>query len=126
MNKKNSNNETQWQPCAAGAIGSMADSARARKATESRREFLKKATATSAVVATAGFVGWQLVDSGVQANYPGGIACVEVVDLLPEYLDKSLNDNKLVTSMSTHLAACKHCSDKRDMLVATEQPSKIA
>ena len=114
-----------WQPCTQGTISSASALVRSRKSAESRRSFLKSASAAAVVVAGGGFAAWTLQDGGDQRNalynnpnYPGGIACSEVVRILPQYIDESMKDAELVENMDVHLAGCKHCRDKYNMMTA--------
>jgi hypothetical protein len=126
MNPKSNRTDSNWQPCAKGAIGSASDLARSRSDVIARRQFLKSASAAAVVVAGAGFAGWSLLGQKDELgalrgnpNYPGGIACSEVKRLLPKYIVNVLPDQELVESISVHLAACSHCRDHRDALTKT-------
>jgi hypothetical protein len=124
MNSKVSKTENQWQPCDQGLIQDANESIRGVRLQHSRRQFLRKASAAAVVVAGAGFVGWSLMkqDDPLRAlhgnpNYPGGIACSEVLRLLPDYVTGSIDDLKLVSSIDEHIAECRHCSGKHEAMV---------
>lgn len=123
MNSKVSKSESQWQPCDQGLIQGANESIRDVQLQHSRRQFLRKASAAAVVVAGAGFVGWSLMkqDDPLNAlhgnpNFPGGIACSEVVRLLPKYVAGAINDTDLVSSIDTHLGECGHCRHKHDAM----------
>ena len=121
MNRKVSKSESQWQPCDSGLIQGANESIRGAQIQQSRRQFLRKASAAAVVVAGAGFVGWSLMNKKAlqgNPNFPGGIACSEVIRLLPEYVSGSINDSNLVSSIDTHLGECGHCCETRDKMIA--------
>ena len=116
--------EMNWQPCSQGTISSASALVRSRKSVETRRSFLKSASAAAVVVAGGGFAAWTLSGGDKlntlynNPNYPGGIACSEIIRILPEYIDESIKDAEIVENMSVHLAACDYCRNKYDMLKA--------
>lgn len=119
MNLNVSKSESQWQPCDEGMIQGANESIRDVQRQQSRRQFLRKASASAVVVAGAGFVGWSLMKQNDplnalhgNPNYPGGIACSEVVRLLPEYVGGAISNADLVSSIDAHLAECNHCKIK--------------
>lgn len=125
MNTENSKSEDLWLPCGEGAIVNASASIRDRETQKTRRQFLRAATQATAVVAGLGFAGWTLFGEGGNdlralrnnPNYPGGIACSEVQRLLTQYIDDSLNDADLKSSIDVHLAKCGHCCEIRDTMI---------
>lgn len=126
MNSKVSKSDSQWEPCGEGIIKLAGDTIREQQIQHSRRQFLRKASVTAAVVACGGFAGWTLMGPKNQLNslydnpnFPGGIACSEVMRLLPEYVAGSLDETKLVASIDVHLEGCSHCRHKHEALLAS-------
>jgi len=124
MNSKIPKSESQWQPCDQGLIQGASESNRGLREQQSRRQFLRKASAAAVVVAGAGFVGWSVLGENDplkalhgNPNFPGGIACSEVRRLLPEYIGGSLSSTDLVSSIDTHLTECKDCCENHDSLI---------
>lgn len=122
---KNSNNENQWQPCESGQIRFAGDSIRQKRQLESRRIFLRRASA-AVVTVGVGFAGWTLLGpkgpsvetptfKGTPSPY-GGIACRSVVRLLPEYIAQTINDAGQLESIEEHLAKCAPCRRSYDSL----------
>ncbi len=118
MNKI-SNNENQWQPCEDGQIRRAGESIRKQRQIEARRKFLRGASTAAVAVVGAGFVGWTLMGPKASeepsslftvnpASY-GGIACRDVVRLLPDYIALSIEDSNAIEAIEVHLAKCEPC-----------------
>lgn len=131
MNIENSRIKDQWLPCDEGAIQDASASIQNRQVQNSRRQFLRAAAQASVVVAGVGFTGWALfgqdgTGGGLRAvrnnpNYPGGIACSEVIRQLSKYIDNSLTDADLVSSIEAHLPKCNHCCQIHDKMIQDKQ-----
>lgn len=126
MTDKLNEQDKLWVKCPAGAIQKVADSAlvtRAVKpAADLQRRKLLIAAATAASVAVIGGVGYLATrepaagngsapGAGVpMADYSfGGIKCSELVQILPAYIEKTIDDQEKTTSIEKHLERCYRC-----------------
>lgn len=138
MDKTNLNDERQWHPCPEGMIQRVAD--RSKLSVESgnkqssgidRRIFFQIAAGVTAL-AGAAVVAYRL--SGTTDSLPeltknptnktapqkswslGGIACVDVIKSLDDYVAQRIEDEGKVESIETHLDMCPKCKAKYDMI----------
>lgn len=116
-----------WMKCPAGAIQKVADSAMVTRgvkpAVNLQRRKLLTGTATAAGVAVLGGVaylatsrpgqnGSPVLGSGASsiANYNfGGINCIEVVEAIPAYIAKTIEDQEKTEKIDKHLKLCDKC-----------------
>lgn len=122
-NKKQDNG---WVKCTPGAIQMIADSGqlthgRIPAANLQRRKLLVGA-ATAAGVAVLGGAAYlaavkprQRGNAVSEAAQPmsnlnvGGISCVEVIQLAPAYVDKTIQDQEKLERIEKHLQLCEKC-----------------
>ncbi len=95
-----------WEDCCQGELGQMVD----RMRTVRRRRFLSQASVAALTLAVTGagisFAGYRWWLSG-DYRY-GGIACSEVMRLLPKYHAGEL-DAQLSRQIAIHLEQCPDC-----------------
>jgi hypothetical protein len=105
MTKKYSGAEA-WCPCAPGELQRVAARLRGRR----RREFLRQAGSVAAGVAVLGAGGYLAARVGTRPpGQPyGGIACAEVMRLMPRYRAKQLSA-EIAERIQIHLARCPEC-----------------
>ena len=114
MTKKYSS-EDAWSDCAPGELQRVAVRLRGRR----RREFLRQAGSVAAGVVVLGAGGYLATRTGTSTpDQPyGGIACVEVVRLMPRYRANELSAD-LAEKIQIHLARCPECG-KMDRMSLT-------
>jgi hypothetical protein len=100
--------EDTWSDCAPGGLQRVAAHLRGRR----RREFLRRAGSVAAGVVVLGTGGVLATRFGTGTSTPdqpyGGIACVEVVRLMPRYRANELSAD-LAEKIQVHLAQCPEC-----------------
>ncbi len=111
-----------WQPCPPGELKRMADRIRLRE----RRKALKKMGAAGAALLVAvggGYLAKEWFDQPREYHF-GGIACSEVMPLLPDYRAGKL-DELLRNQVSEHLDKCPNCGPMyRRMLDEMQRPPR--
>ncbi len=119
MTKKYSGAEA-WCPCVPGELQRVAARTRGRR----RREFLRQAGSVAAGVAVLGVGGYLATRLGTTPpGHPyGGIACADVVRLMPRYRAKELNA-EIAERIQIHLARCPECGkmDRKSGTRKTQQ-----
>lgn len=125
MTNKANQQDKLWVKCPQGAIQQVADSAMvtraAAPAANLQRRKMLIATATAAGVAVIGGAGYLATrkpagkapqgprGGGQMANYNfGGINCIEVVQIIPDYIEKTIGQEK-TESVEQHLKLCDKC-----------------
>lgn len=96
----------QWRPCPPGELRRIV----ARKRTRQRRRVLKKLAGTAAgllVLGSGGYVASRWLSEPAEYRF-GGIACSEVMRLLPDYREKKLG-SVLSEKITAHLGECPKC-----------------
>ncbi len=99
-------NHDQWRPCLPGELRRMVDHVKARR----RREFVKQlagAGAALVLIGTGGYLAGQWLQRPTEYHF-GGIACGEVMRLLPDYRANKLDVGQH-KQISTHLEKCPNC-----------------
>ncbi len=91
-----------WDACPPGELQRMVGRTRIRQ----RRRFLKRLGGTAAGLAAIAAGGFWLLQPG--EYHFGGIACSEVMSLLPDYRANKL-PAELKEKVSLHLAKCPEC-----------------
>lgn len=98
--------EDAWSDCAPGELQRVAAHLRGRR----RREFLRRAGSVAAgvvVLGTGGVLATRVGTSSPAQPY-GGIACAEVMRLMPRYRAQQLNA-EVTEKIRIHLAHCSDC-----------------
>ncbi len=99
-----------WTACTPGALQQVAARVKGRR----RREFLRQAGSVAAGIAVLGAGGYlatrlKTSPSGSPSGQPyGGIACAEVIRLMPRYQAQELSA-EMVGRIQLHLARCPEC-----------------
>ena len=96
----------QWRPCPPSELHRIV----ARERTQQRRRVLKKLGGTAAgllVLGSGGYVANWWLSEAAECRY-GGIACSEVMRLLPDYREKKLGA-VLSKKIAAHLGECLKC-----------------
>jgi hypothetical protein len=111
MTKKYSQ-EDAWSDCAPGELQRVATRLRDRR----RREFLRQAGSVAAGVVVLGAGGYFATRAGTSSPLQpyGGIACAEVMRLMPRYRAQQLSAD-VAERIQIHLAKCPKCG-KMDLV----------
>lgn len=114
MTKKYSQ-EDAWSDCAPGELQRVAARVKGRQ----RREFLRQAGRVAAGVVVLGAGGYLATRAATSSPVQpfGGIACAEVVRLMPRYRAKQLSAD-VAERIQIHLAKCPECG-KMDLVSLT-------
>ena len=129
MKKNDAQNDAVWEPCPSGRIQTVIDRTGPtlrQPSTGSEggldRRAAMKIAAGVAVVAGAGVLTYRFrkpakpVSNGMVF---AGISCREVLDELPEYVNRSIDDPELVVKIDEHLELCSHCQEKYEQTKET-------
>ena len=128
MDNKSSNQEQHWKQCPQGVLQRVADRTAKRESGRKspggsnqfdRRRMLQIAAAI-VVTTGAGTVAYQSLFPRVEHTpFPrahsdgyGGINCREFLKNMEAYIEKGLDDQKLIAAMDEHLRLCEPCQAK--------------
>lgn len=111
-------NEDLWQACPQGELQKMVRGVRTRR----RRQMLKQFGTATASLFLVGIVGYVSTDRwlGSDGFPPGGIACNEVMRLLPAFHARKLEPT-LAQKVSIHLDECPQCGPAYEQMVAAKR-----
>lgn len=114
-----------WAKCPPGAIQQVADSSMVSRAAKPEADLQRRklliATSTAAGVAILGGItylatrqpgrkGTQPPRTAPIANYTlAGINCVEVAELIPAYINNTVDDQETTDKIEKHLELCDKC-----------------
>lgn len=125
MDNNNSKQDQVWQKCPKGMIQKVADRSaeglsRIQLGVDTtlstdRRAMLKIAAAI-VVTAGAGTIAYRSVFAPVAPNTHGGLTCKSCVENLPKYMEKRLEDQRMVAKMDEHLRLCAGCRARFDQM----------
>jgi len=98
-----------WQDCPPGELKRMLGTIQVRH----RRRALKQIGAAGATIAVFGLVGYAAIGRTyfLRETRYGGLACREVMELLPDYRAKRLSA-ELSRKVTLHLRQCPDCGPR--------------
>lgn len=108
MNQALSSNE-RWQDCPPGELQRILETIKIRR----RRRALRQLGGAGAAIALMGIFGYNAINwtSLPQEKRYGGLACSEVMELLPDYQARRLSA-KLSRQVTIHLRQCPDCGPR--------------
>lgn len=121
--------DPQWEPCSPGVLHEAAATAPSIH----RRALLKLIAGGTVLTAVGGGVaiGLSQAESQTKSNKPGGnpflggIACISVLDQMPNYLNGKLDD-QITERMTSHLIDCPDCRREYTQLCCNSDPGCVS
>jgi len=97
-----------WESCEKGFLVGLSQQA---KRTHRKRVAVRAGVVSVALFLMGGVALWTSLGSHQSlGHYPGGIACKEVREQLPNYLSGTISPD-FQQRMATHLDACSYCQE---------------
>lgn len=123
-----SSDEQRWEPCSRGVIRKAASRQLSR-----RRKLLKLIAGGTALAAVGGgaAIGFQLSKNPNRAKgrnglpVMGGLACLSVRELMPNYLDGKL-DKLIAEQVTSHLMDCPKCRRMYTRLCCSSDSKRVS